>query len=181
MPFKPAINLGGPWQIEAFGPCKLIRPSSARLRALDESWVQLRSASSDNAHWKWETLAADASECFALVSEDHEVAGLWAGKPKVQVASRKLYRLDYIEVHPIHRGALLGALTLSLAAKRALSAGCDLLALHSVAGAKGFYERMQGIERRIPGWPCPKDLITYVFEDESLKALAEFENEFLPE
>lgn len=32
---------------------------------------------------------------------------------------------------------------------------------------------MRAVERRLKGWACPKGLITYVFEDQSFKALAE--------
>jgi hypothetical protein len=123
-------------------------------------------------------------ECLVVRRGDVPVAiwGSTAGKP-IMLAGRASYRLDYLEIDPTHRGAILGAFLVGLIAWRALELGCAgvVLTAFPVPGLVEFYEGT-GAARGAPrGWNHPKELVALTFELPALSRLKDLADALLEE
>jgi len=160
--------------------CRLLIPSLRFLESVDELWPSLRVPAGPEAHWKWQVLAGEVRERFALVDSANSARAVWcSGKPKAQLEAQTFYRLDYLEIRPDVRGARWGAFALSLVAKRAAELGCSGVLLASFEQTAAFYERLGASSRAVRGWKYPRSLKPYVFEGDAFLELGSASDEFL--
>lgn len=150
---------------------RLIWPARSTLEALDELWAEQRPSDAANAHWLWSDIATAASERFALVDDaSRTVVSIWSsGNPLVELGGVRYYRLDYMEISPVHRGVRFGAFTVDVACARARERGAVALLIPALPELTGFYGKMGAVVKAVPGWTIEKGLAPVVLEGEAFE------------
>lgn len=166
------LQSSGPWRSSIGSDIRILRPSPRRLETVDGNWGTRRPPEQSNMHWSWKAIGKRAKVLLALVDSQDETLALWAGKADVAVASKHLFRLDYFEIAPQHRGSLLGIEAFSIAASLACREPCDGMILASLPEAVSWYERA-GAQRGVRGWEAPPGLTALTFDKNALTRLSQ--------
>jgi GNAT superfamily N-acetyltransferase len=144
------------------------------IEAVDHAWIPQRRPT--DVDWRWRDRLDEAHDMFVLVKcrDAHPVALFCSTAPRLlRLPGGPAYRLDFLEVGPLYRGAQVGVFTLAVAAARALECGARKLVLASVAEARNLYEKTGGKQRLAEGWRVPRGLVPFEFVEDDLRVLEE--------
>lgn len=164
--------LGRRWLLpDPFNGVWVASANGARVDAVDESWPNSRQLQAAHAHWRWVEIRDRAEDCLALVRrEDDKTLALWStSRAEVQLASKRYYRVDYLEVDPDHIGSGLGAFAMGVICKEASERGLQGVVFGALPSARWFFERLGAKETSL--WQSERGLAAMMLAEEAFEDL----------
>jgi GNAT superfamily N-acetyltransferase len=133
-----------------FGRVSAVHPANAHIKRIDEDWPPKRRETDWHHAWRWKDLTATRPECFAVVTAEDELLGIWcsAKAAPISLPEGRFYRPDFLEVSPDARGGDIGAFLFLVITARALELGARGIVLGTWPMHRAFYALLGGVERR---------------------------------
>ncbi|MCB9540044.1 MAG: GNAT family N-acetyltransferase [Myxococcales bacterium] len=122
----------------------------------------------------WATIVRQCRDRVVLLDEVDDVVAIWGSKLKLRLVGEvRVYRLDFLEVHPARPGVGIGAIAMGLVADQAARDGAKGIVLSSLPQSVGFYEALGG-SKKLPGvWNAERGTVPFYFDTSAMGVLRE--------
>lgn len=153
---------------------------------IDEQWPGLRPVTDVQQVWRWQEIYGELREVFCVRAEGSIVAiwGSTSSRPR-KLVEGTYYRLDYLELSPLHRGKgnVAGLFLMGMVASRALevSATGIVLTCFNVPGVVAYYAAAGATVGCPRGWNHPTGVVALTFDQRALHNLKDLADALLKE